>query len=51
MAGAVLEPCGSASICPVDGAQVILSDRLILEEEGFLLNTIVEPWHFFLSAI
>lgn len=48
--GTVMEPRGSASICPVDGTQVILSDYLILEEEGFLLRTIVEPWHFFLSA-
>lgn len=49
--GTVLEPCGNASICPVDGAQVTLSDHLILEEECFLLSSIVEPWHFFLSAI
>lgn len=45
--GAALEPHGSVGIFPVDGAQAILSDGLILEKEGFRLSTIVEPWHFF----
>lgn len=49
--GAALEPHGSVGIFPVDGAQAILSDSLILEKEGFRLSTIVEPWHFFLSSI
>lgn len=48
--GTVLEPRGSASLYPVDGAQVVLLDHLILKT-GFLLNITLEPWHFFLSAI